>query len=155
MTDVWFYHLQRRPLESALPKLLELSLARGWRVVVQATSERRLEALDDLLWSYSPESFLPHGAQKDGDPESQPIFLTIGPDNPNRAHVRFFVENAELSPVLADARSAPEERAILMFDGNDEAAAPAAREQWRRLKTEGHTLSYWRQSEDGKWEKQA
>lgn len=155
MTDVWFYHLQRRPLESALPKLLELALARGWRVVVQATSERRLEALDDLLWSYSPESFLPHGSQKDDDPESQPIFLTLGPDNPNHAHVRFFVENAELSPVLADARSAPEERAILMFDGNDETATLAAREQWRRLKTEGHTLSYWRQSADGKWEKQA
>ncbi|MBU3889868.1 DNA polymerase III subunit chi [Methylosinus sporium] len=155
MTDVWFYHLQRLPLESALPKLLELSLARDWRVVVQATSARRLEALDDLLWSYAGESFLPHGSAKDDDPETQPIFLTIGADNPNRAHVRFFVENAELSPVLADSASAPEARAILMFDGNDEAAVQAARAQWRQLKTEGHTLSYWRQSEEGKWEKQA
>ncbi|CAN2533978.1 hypothetical+protein [Methylocapsa aurea] len=155
MTDIWFYHLQRLPLESALPKLLELSLARDWTVVVQATSAARLDALDELLWSYSADSFLPHGSIKDGDPETQPIFLTLGPDNPNSADVRFFVENAELSPVLADPASAPTQRAILMFDGNDAAAVQAAREQWRRLKSDGHTLSYWRQSEDGKWEKQA
>jgi DNA polymerase-3 subunit chi len=155
MTDVWFYHLQRRPLESALPKLLELSLEREWRVVVQAVSAPRLEALDDLLWSYGSESFLPHGTERDGEPETQPIFLTIGPHNPNRADVRFFIENAEAAPVLADAASAPTQRAILMFDGNDDAAVQAARAQWRRLKEAGHQLSYWRQSEDGKWEKQA
>lgn len=155
MTEVWFYHLQRQPLERALPTLLERSLARGWRAVVQAASEQRLEKLDDLLWSYAPESFLPHGSQRDGEPETQPIFLTLGADNPNRADVRFFVENVELAPVLADAGSAPGARAILLFDDNDDAAVASARAQWRRLKEAGHALSYWRQSDDGKWEKQA
>jgi DNA polymerase-3 subunit chi len=155
MTDVWFYHLQRQPLERALPVLLERSLARGWRAVVQAATARGLERLDDLLWTYAPESFLPHGSQKDGDGETQPIFLTLGDDNPNRAQVRFFVENAELAPILAAAGSAPTERAILMFDGNDEMAVAAARAQWRRLKEAGHALSYWRQNDEGKWEKQA
>lgn len=155
MTEVWFYHLQRQPLERALPTLLERSLARGWRAAVQAVSERRLGEIDDLLWSYTPESFLPHGAQKDGDPETQPIFLTIGADNPNRADVRFFVENAEAAPILSDPATAPTARAILLFDGNDEAAVAAARAQWRQLKDLGHALSYWRQSIEGKWEKQA
>ncbi|PWB82316.1 MAG: DNA polymerase III subunit chi [Methylocystaceae bacterium] len=155
MTEVWFYHLQRQPLERALPALLERSLARGWRVVLQAVSAQRLRQLDDLLWSYAPESFLPHGAQGDGEPRTQPIFLTLGADNPNRADVRFFVEDAELAPVLADAASAPAARAILLFDGRDDAAVAAARVQWRRLKDAGHALSYWRQSDDGKWEKQA
>lgn len=155
MTDIWFYHLQRQPLERALPTLLERSLARGWRASVQAVSEKRLAELDDLLWRYAPQSFLPHGTQKDGEPETQPVFLTIGADNPNRADVRFFVENAEIAPVLADPASTPSARAILMFDGNDDAAVAAARGQWRQLKDAGHALSYWRQSEDGKWEKQA
>jgi DNA polymerase-3 subunit chi len=43
MTEVLFYHLQRRPLESALPQLLEKSLERGWRVIVQAATEERIE----------------------------------------------------------------------------------------------------------------
>ncbi|ATQ70523.1 MULTISPECIES: DNA polymerase III subunit chi [Methylosinus] len=155
MTEVWFYHLQRRPLESALPKLLELSLARGWRAVVQAASPRRLATIDELLWSYDPESFLPHGTQRDGDPQSQPVFLTLLPDNPNRADVRVFIESAEAAPVLADPAAAPTQRAMVMFDGNDETALQNARAQWRTLKEAGHQLSYWRQNDDGKWEKQA
>ena len=44
MTEILFYHLQRQPLERVLPTLLEKSLERGWRVVVQAASEERAEA---------------------------------------------------------------------------------------------------------------
>jgi hypothetical protein len=38
MTEVLFYHLQDVSLENVLPPLLEKSLERGWRVVVQSTS---------------------------------------------------------------------------------------------------------------------
>ena len=49
MTEVLFYHLQRQPLEAVLPTLLERSLERGWRAVVQATTDERLASLDDHL----------------------------------------------------------------------------------------------------------
>ena len=61
MTEICFYHLERQPLERVLPQLLEKSLERGWRVVVQAASEERVEALDAHLWTYRDDSFLPHG----------------------------------------------------------------------------------------------
>ena len=60
MTEILFYHLQGMSLESVLPPLLEKSLERGWRVVVQSTSPERTEALDAHLWTYSDDSFLPH-----------------------------------------------------------------------------------------------
>jgi len=49
MTEVLFYHLQGQPLERVLPTLLERSLERGWRVVVQSSSEERVEALEKRL----------------------------------------------------------------------------------------------------------
>ncbi|MGZ8395340.1 MAG: DNA polymerase III subunit chi, partial [Rhodoplanes sp.] len=52
MTELLFYHLERRPVEAVLPQLLEKSLSRGWRVVVQSSSEERVEALDAHLWAY-------------------------------------------------------------------------------------------------------
>ena len=64
MTEVLFYHLQRQPLERVLPALLEQSLERGWRVVVQAASDERVEALDAHLWTYRDDSFLPHGTAR-------------------------------------------------------------------------------------------
>ena len=55
MTEVRFYHLQRSALEQALTKLLEKTLERGWRAVVMAGSEDRVEALNAVLWNYSRE----------------------------------------------------------------------------------------------------
>ena len=100
MTEILFYHLQRHPLERVLPALVEKSLARGWRVVVQAASEERIEALDAHLWVFSDDSFLPHGTWREAEAAEQPVLLTVHDGNPNRAAVRFLLDGA---PVPADA----------------------------------------------------
>ena len=150
MTEVLFYHLQRQPLEAVLPMLLEKSLERGWRAVVRATSDERLAALDDHLWTFSDESFLPHGTDREPDAAEQPVVLTLSERNPNGAAVLFLVEGA---PVPDDASTY--ERLVLLFDGNDEDALAAAREQWKGVKAAGHDATYWQQDARGRWEKKA
>jgi DNA polymerase III subunit chi len=150
MTEILFYHLQQKPLEAVLPTLLEKSLERGWRAVVQATSAERLAALDDHLWTFSDESFLPHATDKEPDAAEQPVVLTLADGNPNRAAIRFLVEGA---PVPADA--AGYERLVLLFDGNDEEALAAARAEWKSVKAAGYEATYWQQDSRGRWEKKA
>ena len=150
MTEVLFYHLQRQPLEAVLPTLLERSLERGWRAVVRATSDERLAALDDHLWTFSDESFLPHGTDREPDAAEQPVVLTLSERNPNGAAVLFLVERA---PVPDDASAY--QRLVLLFDGNDEDALAAAREQWKGVKAAGHDATYWQQDARGRWEKKA
>jgi DNA polymerase-3 subunit chi len=150
MTEVLFYHLQRQPLERVLPTLLERSLERGWRVVVQAASEERVEALDAHLWTYSDASFLPHGTAREGDPAAQPILLTASDGNPNGANVRFLVDGA---PMPADA--ADYDRIVLLFDGEDEEAVAAARARWSEAKAQGFEATYWQPDEHGRWVKKA
>ena len=104
MTEVLFYHLQRQPLERVLPQLLERSVERGWRVVVQAGSEERVEALDAHLWTYRDDSFLPHGTAAAGEPAAQPILLTTAEHNPNGATVRFLLDGVPIPPD-AEARA--------------------------------------------------
>jgi len=152
--EVWFYHLTAQPLEKALPILLERSIERGWTAVVQMATQERVTALDEFLWTYAEESFLAHGTAADGDAELQHVYLTTGPENPNGAEVRFFVEGAQIAPVLA-AGGDPYERVILMFDGNNDAELQAARLQWKELKAQGLELSYWQQGENGGWQKKA
>ena len=149
MAEIWFYHLMRQPLERVLPSLLEKSIERGWRAVVQTGSEERMRALDDFLWTYSEESFLAHGTPQDGEPALQPVYLTTGSENPNGAKIRFFVDGAKVQP--QDGY----DRTILIFDGNDEDQLGEARAQWKTLKGEGHALAYWQQGETGGWEKKA
>jgi len=77
MTEVLFYHLQNMSLDNVLPPLLEKSLERGWRVVVQSTSPERADALDAHLWTYRDDSFLPHATWRVGDAQDQPIVPPI------------------------------------------------------------------------------
>lgn len=149
MTEVWFYHLERAPLERVLPALLERSLERGWRAVVQAGSEERVEALDSLLWSWREESFLPHGTARDGHEAEQPVFLTAADANPNEARIRFLVDGAEAGDLSAY------ERVVYLFDGRDEEAVARAREQWQAAREAGHEVTYWQQGEGGRWEQKA
>ncbi|HEY8008592.1 MAG TPA: DNA polymerase III subunit chi [Methylocella sp.] len=150
MTEIWFYHLQKQPLEKALPQLLEKSLEKGWRAVVQARSDERLDALDAWLWTYSDASFLAHGRASGGDAEMQPVYLTTGLENPNGAALRIFVEGAEMGPALVGASYA---RAISIFDGTNEDELVLARAQWKELKERGFPATYWQQGENGRWEK--
>jgi len=149
MTEVLFYHLQRQPLEAVLPPMLEKCLERGWRVVVEAGSPERCDALDALLWTWREESFLPHGTWRDPNAPRMPIVLTADGANPNAARVRFLVDGAP----IGDA--AGYDRIVLLFDGNDPDALDAARGAWRQVKTAGHAATYWQQTEGGRWEKKA
>ena len=149
MTDVGFYHLQRTPLEQALPKLLEKVLGAGLRAVLKAGSEERVEALNSLLWTYDQRGFLPHGSRKDGHAEAQPVWLTDLEENPNGAKVLILTDGASADSV------ADYDRCLDMFDGNDPEAVEAARERWKAYKAAGHTVTYWQQTERGGWEKKA
>ncbi len=126
MTEFLFYHLQAQPLERVLPVLLERSLSRGWRVVVQTSLEERVDALDSHLWTFAEESFLPHGTFREATAADQPVLLTLHDHNPNGASVRFLIDRA---PVPADAEVY--ERVVVLFDGEDDDAVAAAREQWK------------------------
>jgi DNA polymerase III subunit chi len=151
--EVWFYHLQSQRLEQALPALLERAQANGWRAVVHATTEERLDVLDEVLWTYADASFLAHGRARDGDADLQPVYLTCASDNPNNARLRLFIDGADAAAHLAT--DAAYERAILLFDGNDSDQLSAARAQWKTLKDRGVTITYWQQNERGGWEKKA
>ena len=142
MTEVLFYHLTRRPLEHALPDLLEKTLQRSWRGLVRAGSKERAEALNAHLWTYRDDSFLPHGGPEDGPGEGQPIYLTAGEEAPNAPQILFLVDGAEAS-VDTFSRF---ERVILMFDGHDDHAQGRLRAS--RLLLSLHLRAYHRSAPD-------
>ena len=146
MTEHSFYHLQRQPLEAALPKLLERVHGAGMRAVVRAPSAERVKNLNKLLWSYDPGGFLPHGMKGDGEPANQPIFLTATDENPNDASVLVLVDGVDPDDVSAY------ERCLYMFDGNDPKALETARARWRRCNEADSKMTYWQQSEKAGWQ---
>jgi DNA polymerase III subunit chi len=149
MAEVWFYHLEQKPLNAVLPDLLARGLGRGLRMTVRTVNTSRADELSSLLWAHDDVAFLPHGKQGEPLPDQQPIWLTDADDNPNQSTLRFYVDGAMPENI------AGLERAIIMLDAADEDATLRARSVWKIMKTEGHAISYWQQNENGRWENKA
>lgn len=149
MSEIRFYHLQRARLEDVLPTLLERAYGRGDRTLVVVGSPERAEALSGHLWTYRPDSFLPHGTVKDGSAAAQPIYLTAAEENPNQAKLLLLCDGASRDDLGAF------DLVCELFDGNDEMAVNAARMKWRDYKEAGHSLIYYQQNEAGRWEEKA
>jgi DNA polymerase III subunit chi len=149
LTDVLFYHLTETKLEDALPALLEKCLERGWKVGIEMRDPDRREKLDQHLWTYREDSFLPHGSDAVDTPEIQPVLLNLSSANANEATVRFYIDGAVPDSPIAY------ERVVFVFDGHDQGELETARGEWKRLKAEGHALTYWQQNNQGRWEKKA
>ena len=149
MAEVLFYHLTESTLEDALPPLVEKSVQRGWKVVVQTGSEERRDALDAHLWVYRDDSFLAHGSDREAHAAEQPILLTTELANPNAAEIRFLVDGA------APPDLSPYARAVFLFDGHDAEQLAAARQHWVSVKAGGHAVTYWQQTADRRWERKA
>jgi DNA polymerase-3 subunit chi len=148
VSEVLFYHLESQPLERVLPMLLEKTLERGWRAVVETSSRERAVAIDAMLWTFREDSFLPHGIAGEATDPDQPVLITQDSQNPNAANVRFFVDRA------VPRAGEDYERIVFLFSGHDPDAVTEARAAWRGLQ-EGNTLTYWQQDESGRWVKKA
>jgi DNA polymerase-3 subunit chi len=146
MTEILFYHLEPRPLDSVIPVLLEKTLERGWKAVVEVGGSERADALDAALWTWRDDSFLPHGLAGSEFDADQPILLTTKTDNPNGAEVRFFIDRAV--PHDPDGY----DRLVYLFDGHDPDAVAEARTVWKELSV-GHEVTYWQQETSGRWVK--
>lgn len=146
VAEVRFYHLTKRSLGDALPRLLEMTLERKKRALVRVDTEERAEQLAQDLWRYKEASFLPHGTRADGRPKDQPIWLSSGSENENAADFLFLLHGVEM------AGFEDYERSVLLFEASDEETLNKARQAWKGLKESGHEISYWKETDSGGWE---
>lgn len=153
MTEIRFYHLTSRGVDWDLPEIVQKARDAGHRIVIRTRDADESARISKVLWTWKPESFLPHGTQKDGHAADQPVWLTAGQDNPNGAAVLMLVAGQD------DSDFSTYTLCCTIFDGRDEAQLNHARARWKALKgalkdDPHHTLTYWQQGENG-WERKS
>jgi DNA polymerase-3 subunit chi len=144
--QVDFYHLTAQPLDRALPRIAERVVETGGRLLIVAESGDQRAALDRLLWTYSPESFLPH-AEAGSDDAGQPILIAATSDATNMAR------NVALADGVWREEALGFDRAFHFFDADRITEARAA---WKALADrDGIERRYWKQNDEGRWEQAA
>ena len=151
MSRIDFYHLQKMSLDEVLPKLVEKAYNLKKNIKITVGNEERVEALNNLLWTFDDDKFIPHGSKKDGFSDMQPIFLSAENNNPNNAVLLFIVDDADIDIEQISSY----ERIFYIFDGNSEFSLNKARILWKALKNSDNQLNYWQQNSSGSWEQKA
>ena len=59
-------------------RLLEKAYQQGHRIFVYCNNETEAGGLDDLLWTFKPDSFIPHHIQGEGPEPPPPIQIGFG-----------------------------------------------------------------------------
>ena len=150
MVEHWFYHMQQSPLEQVLPDILEKTYAKGWKTAVKigdlnGAPQTELKRLDEFLWVYRKDSFLPHGREDEPLSYRQPISLSVDRKSSDEADVVVLVAGADMTDV-SDAV-----RCITLLDGTNDQDRQIARARWKKAKSDDLETAYWKQNDHGKW----
>jgi DNA polymerase-3 subunit chi len=114
-------------------KLIEKAYARGHKVFVYCSSQMEAHALDELLWTYKEDSFIPHNLQGEGPEPPPPIQIGFSsiPNNFNDILLN-------LSQVIPEFST--NFRRILHIVGPDEQAKALSREHYKLYRSKQYPL---------------
>jgi len=147
MTEIRFYHLQKQTLDQALPLIVEKAFNAGHKITIRLSTPQEVDRMNNILWSYKPNSFLPHGSKKNNSSEKQPIWLTDKEENLNNSNVLILTQDLEEENIDAY------DLCCELLEDKDKSALEAARKRWKIYLEHGHDVTYWHQSSSGSWQK--
>ncbi len=142
MTQVDFYLIQQPAQEDRMVfacRLCEKAMSQGMKIYIHTGSEKAAQDMDDLLWSFKPESFIPHaivGLDEDLDADEEiPVFIGFGASCSISATL--LINLSEEIPAFHD-----QFERIAEIVPNQEAAKSKLREHWNIYKTKGFDLKH-------------
>ena len=125
-------------MDGVLPPLLERLLKQKRQIVISCATKDRCQRLDDFLWSYQKESFLPHGQVGAEHQDMQPVLICTPEELPSKNEDVFF----SLSGAGLSAEALGRFKDIGIFYLGTDTDKAQARKLWRELKESGHTLDH-------------
>ena len=132
-----FYLLKNnKPNASSLLacRILEKAYKRGHRVFVYCADLKATNCLDELLWTYKDESFIPHNIQGEG-PEPPPA-IQIGHDEEPRGYNDILLNMAPEIPIFYRKFNR-----LIEIVTNDEKSKEISRQHFREYKKQGFKLT--------------
>ena len=144
-----FYHLKYLSFDQVVPALVQKVYAGGKRLLIKTELPEKAEYVNNLLWTFRTDSWLPHGSDKDTDVADQPILITTQDENLNQAQFVMLLDGAILEEISSF------ERCFNLFDGQDKASLQNARQLWKAVVAAGFEAYYWQQGDNGRWEMKA
>ncbi len=138
MTRIDFYVLQAAAADAKarfICKLADKAYRNGHRVYILTPDAAAAQHLDELLWTFHPGSFVPHGLHLSGKELEDDAPVLIGHQEPPEQHHEVLIS---LSPQVPPFFSRFER--LVECVGTDDADKAQSRERFRFYRERGYAL---------------
>ncbi len=115
-------------------RLIEKAYKNGHRVYVHTENEKEAHAIDELLWTYRDDSFIPHNLYGEGPEPAPPI--QIGFQEKPEKHRDILINLSHSVPAFFSQFNR-----ILEVVSTDPDTQARARENYRAYRTQGHDIT--------------
>ena len=147
MTQIIFYSSAPLRVENTLFTLIEKSLEKGFKSLLLFLDKENCSAIDEKLWTYKQNSFLPHLSECEeiSNEIDIPIYLTTKNENPYEAELLFSIDG-----------SIPDninnlERLIIIIDANDKILLEKYKKYYLDINKKFEDIVFYKSDDDGKW----
>ena len=108
-------------------RLIEKIYLRNHRVFILCDNQKDAETLDELLWTFRDDSFIPHNLQGEGPEPPPPV--QIGYNDKPQSHRDILINLSSSIPAFYN-----QFRRVLEVVGNDEKEKELSREHYRQYR---------------------
>jgi DNA polymerase-3 subunit chi len=132
--------------------ILEKALQGKFKILIRVPNPEAKDHLNEWLWTYRDDGFLPHGVNGEEHEAQQPILITDQDnDNPNDANMLVLTDGC-----VSDSKELDKfDLCCEMLNGHVDEHVQNARARWKDYKDKGYEIAYWAQDEQGRWTKKA
>ncbi len=142
MAEVSFYILDQAALNSRLLytcRIIEKAYRLGRKVYIHANDKEQAHELDEILWNFKPEAFVPHNLSYEETTKLPPVQIGFNENNssfqPDNYYQDVFVNLADTTPDFASRFTRIAE--ILCQHDN---ILSTGRERWKQYKQLGYEI---------------
>ena len=137
MTKVIFIEVTANRMEMSACQIAERTYLRGDRLHIMAADQRQAARFDDLLWTFRPDSFVPHGSfgGKKNEP-LPPVVITTDPEKIPGFESLLMLDYCPVETVAQFSQAIH----LVIVDNRERLAA--SRDYWIQFKEAGFKLSH-------------
>tara|TARA_B100000700_G_scaffold323872_1_gene428620 strand:- start:203 stop:667 length:465 start_codon:yes stop_codon:yes gene_type:complete len=147
VTQIIFYSTAPLQVEKTLFALLEKSLEKGNKSLLLFRDKEKCLSINEQLWTYKQNSFLPHISEDDQlyDDIDIPVYLSTKNENPFKAELLFSIDG-----YLPD-NIQHFERVIIIIDVNDEILNEKYKNYYLDINKNFEDIVFYKSDDNGKW----
>jgi len=146
LEKAFFYNSSHRDIVADVAWLTEKLFKQNNSVLIFCADRETVKVVDDFLWAYREDSFIPHISKKNGENSIYPILITTSIDEGYKHNVLL-----ALNGVLIEEKNWQSfSKIYYFFDNEDNNEKENARSMWKSFSSMDVECKYWINKEN-KW----